>query len=46
MEMHAMPQRELFQLLRLSRLHILDYQVDGASGPAFQSVSILAEKTA
>jgi SAM-dependent methyltransferase len=45
MEMHIMPQKELFQLLRRSRLHILDYQVDRASGPAFQSVSILAEKT-
>jgi SAM-dependent methyltransferase len=46
MEMHVLPQKELFQLLRQFRLHILDYQVDRASGPAFQSVSILAEKTA
>jgi SAM-dependent methyltransferase len=45
MEMHVMPQKELFRLLRGSRLHILDYQIDRASGAAFQSVSILAEKT-
>lgn len=44
MEMHILPQARLFRLLENSGLRVLDFQIDGCSGPAFQSVSILAEK--
>jgi hypothetical protein len=44
MEMHILPQRQLFGLLERSGLRVLDFQIDGYSGPAFQSVSILAQK--
>jgi SAM-dependent methyltransferase len=44
MEMHMLPQRELFRLLHESRLRILDFQTDNWTGPGFQSVSVLAEK--
>jgi SAM-dependent methyltransferase len=43
-EMHILPQKQLFQLLDDCRLRVVDFQIDGCCGPAFQSVSILAEK--
>ena len=42
MEMHILPQRQLFRLLEQSGMRMLDFQM--SSGPQFQSVSILAEK--
>ena len=44
MEMHILPQRRLFHLLEKSGMRVLDFQIDGYSGPSFQSVSILAQK--
>jgi SAM-dependent methyltransferase len=46
MEMHMLPQKQLFALLHECRLRILDFQTDNLTGPGFQSVSVLAEKLA
>jgi SAM-dependent methyltransferase len=44
MEMHVLPQPQLFQLMDESGLRILDLQRDNLTGPGFHSITILAEK--
>jgi 2-polyprenyl-3-methyl-5-hydroxy-6-metoxy-1,4-benzoquinol methylase len=44
MEMHALPQAYLFRVFEEHRFRILDLQQDNFAGPAFQSVTVLAEK--
>ena len=44
MEMHVLPQVDLFRVLDEQGFRILDLQRDNWPGPAYQSVSVFAEK--